>query len=152
MHAGRPSEAELISVIRQGDDRQTNSLLLNIYGFFEIREHYSVDYHDPSIVLRFETFLAGNDYVGESAANDEDEIEKNYAHALNYWDMHLKTGKTHFYTDYAGETADEPNILDSIVKMENDLEQLLADNQEHHIDFNFYSFIPYEPEHASDQI
>ena len=144
-----PSKAQLVSVIDQGDDRQTNSLLLNVFGFFEIRETYSVDYHDPSMVLRFETSSAGNGYVGELASNCEDEIERHYAYALYYWYRHLKTGKTNYYTDYSGETEDEPNILESITKMEKKFEELLAEMQENYRNFNFYSFIPYEPEYAS---
>jgi hypothetical protein len=60
-----PLKDQLRSVIMVGDDIYHNSLVLNVYAKFELRSWHSFDKHrnDPSIVLRHQTFAAGNDYV-----------------------------------------------------------------------------------------
>lgn len=97
-----PSKKQLISVIEQGDDRVFNSLILNIYGFFELRDFHtlSIGFVDPSIVFRFETFSSGNKYVGSTAAMEESFIDQLYATCLESWLINLETGKTGMYSDY----------------------------------------------------
>lgn len=97
-----PSKEQLISVIKQGDDRYTNSLILNTYGFYELREFrtMNISYEDPTIVLRNETFQAGNEYVGRVASEHSRFIDSLYIDSLYYWSINMESGKTNMYSDY----------------------------------------------------
>lgn len=96
-----PSREQLISVIAQGDDRISNSLILNIYGLFELRDMntLNISFQDPTIILRNETFSANNNYVGVTASNDQRLIEDLYAKSLDSWLAHLQNGVTNMYSD-----------------------------------------------------
>lgn len=96
-----PSKEQLISTIRNGNDAINNSLILNVYGKFELRNFAKVNLsiEDPTIVVRNETFGAGNEYVGEKAANHKSFIDDIYACTLENWLNHLKTGGTNMYSD-----------------------------------------------------
>jgi len=96
-----PSRDQLISVIAQGDDRINNSLILNVHGLFELRDFYTLNlsFKDPTIVLRNETFSAGNGYVGKDAAKDANLIKGLYAVSLYHWLIHLQNGLTNMYSD-----------------------------------------------------
>lgn len=94
-----PAKEQLRSIIRQGDDRIPNSLILNVYGFFELRNFYTMqlDIDDPTLVFRYETFAAGNVYVGEESANDNRYIDDLYTTFLKGWYEHLNGGHTNMY-------------------------------------------------------
>jgi hypothetical protein len=95
------SKEQLRAVIATGDDEQTNSLILNLQGQFELRQRPPFDIHknDPTVVIRHETFSAGNDYVGAEAAQDDDHIDRLFLSSLQGWLIHLKTGKTQDYSN-----------------------------------------------------
>lgn len=97
-----PSFEQLISVIKQGDDRLHNSLILNVFGFFELRnfDTINISIEDPTIVFRHETFSIGNDYVGSNASKDDLLMQNIYSTAIENWLDHLKTGRTNFYADF----------------------------------------------------
>lgn len=94
-----PSLRQLISAIGYGDDRFYNSLVLNIYGFFELRDHTICmpKIIDPTIAVRYETFGVGNEYVGSSPALSEAFTDEVYESMISKWRLHLKTGMTNLY-------------------------------------------------------
>lgn len=94
-----PSLEQLTQVIESGDDRRSNILILNVLGKFELRDMRSMDYRDPTIILRYESFIAGNGYIGSEAAKDENFIHSLYSTALEEWRDHLKTGRVNHYRD-----------------------------------------------------
>ncbi|MES2566219.1 MAG: hypothetical protein V4565_05100 [Bacteroidota bacterium] len=91
-----PSKEQLVSTIRQGDDRIINSLILNVYGFFELRDFHTmqIQIDDPTLVFRYETFSPYNDYVGMDASNDSRHINNLYTTFLKGWHEHLNGGHT----------------------------------------------------------
>lgn len=96
-----PSKEQLRAVIAAGDDEQTNSLILNLEGQFELRQRPAFDIHinDPTVVVRHETFAAGNDYVGLEAAQDDDHINGLFLSSLEGWLSHLITGQMQEYSN-----------------------------------------------------
>jgi hypothetical protein len=104
-----PSKEQLRAVIAAGDDEQTNSLILNLQGRFELRQRPPFDIHknDPTVVLRHEIFAAGNDYVGLEAAQDDDHIDRLFLSSLEGWLNHLTTGKTQEYSNLPSSTSYE---------------------------------------------
>ena len=114
-----PSVEQLREVIAGGDDSQHNSLILNVYGDFELRPRppYDISLNDPTVIVRNETYSAGNGYVGTEAAQDEKHIEQEYAAALAIWLRHLKTGVTRVYCD-AMATKPVNDILSEIYQLE----------------------------------
>ncbi len=96
-----PSLEQLTSVISQGDDRQSNSLILNCHGFFELRHRSTINlmYCDPTIITRHETYDSENGYVGPEAAKDTNYVEGIYRDSLEHWLIHLECGRTNMYCD-----------------------------------------------------
>ncbi|MNT01434.1 hypothetical protein D3C72_1359000 [compost metagenome] len=87
-------------MLRQGDDRNSNSLILNVYGFFELRARECINIiSDPTIIFRNETFQAGNGYVGVESSNDKRFVDAMYLEAIIHWKKHLETGITGLYSD-----------------------------------------------------
>lgn len=113
-----PSKDQLQSVIRQGDDNVTNSLILNVYGFFELRDYHTMEINtdDPTMVFRYETFGAENNYVGEESADDERYINDLYTTFLEGWLSHLKNGMTNRYFATESKRSEE-TILAEIDSM-----------------------------------
>jgi hypothetical protein len=102
-----PTKEQLKSVLANGDDSFHNQLILNVYGEFELRQNGSFS-NDPSKVVRFETFCAGNGYVGQEMANNDSFLNDNFLSALDYWITHLKTGNSQAYCDlYRSDTLDQ---------------------------------------------
>jgi hypothetical protein len=114
-----PSREQLVSTIRHGDDNVSNALILNIFGYFELRNRETVNasIEDPTIVVRSETFGAGNGYVGEEAAVDDKHIDMYYAEYLRVWAHHLENGMTNIFTSFE---VDQPThaTLDLIKQLE----------------------------------
>ena len=96
-----PSLEQLQNVIANGDDSRNNSLILNVYGNFELRPAPPYDFtvNDPTVIFRNETYIQGNRYVGAEAARDERHINGEYATSLDSWIDHLKTGDIKDYSD-----------------------------------------------------
>lgn len=91
-----PQLSQLLDTLRAGDDSHDNILLLMPSGLFKLYagsgggavQH--IDY-----VTRWETFCAGNGYVGEDAANDHEFYESRVMPwALEAWEKYEKTGRT----------------------------------------------------------
>lgn len=97
-----PDVEQLVEVIRQGDDSFINTVVLKTNGFFELRQDAPHDLNaDPEVVTRFESFMAGNGYVGEGAANDESFIKNTYRALMEDWLIHLRNGRVGMHTDEA---------------------------------------------------
>ncbi len=141
-----PSREQLVSVLKQGDDRGANSLLLNVFGFFELRDGYSFDIDDPSVIVRFETFAAENDYVGESASKDNSHVDTHYGLALQYWLVHLETGVTNFRSVDEDIRLSQADVVKKLEQMEKEFDARMIRYNDDQIDFSFYSFVPYDPE------
>lgn len=95
-----PTKEDLIEVIKNGDDSLDNVLVLNLDGSFELINGcggYAVEAEkEEDYVVHYETFDAGNDYVGENASKDNEHIDRLYSWALRYWDKYEKTGEYPF--------------------------------------------------------
>lgn len=96
-----PSRDQLIQVIANGDDSVNNVLILNVYGQFELRQSppFNQLLNDPSIIVRHESFVAGNRYVGPKASKDERYIEELFIDSLEHWKNHLRDGGNQDYSD-----------------------------------------------------
>ena len=113
-----PSIDQLRDVIANGDDSKHNSLILNVYGNFELRSlpSYDISKNDPTVIVRHETYSAGNGYVGVESSKDDNHINQEYAASLELWASHLKTGGTQMYCDSTA-TRELTDILEEIQQM-----------------------------------
>jgi len=113
-----PSIDQLRAELAGGDDSKNNSLILNLNGVFELRQRPPFDIHrnDPTVILRHETFAAGNEYVGPDAAQDDQLVGEVYRGSLTGWLNHLKSGQTQDYIGFLAGTDYEP-ILGEIKKL-----------------------------------
>jgi hypothetical protein len=96
-----PPIDHLMEVIAAGDDSYMNILVLNVEGTFELRQcpPFDISRNDPSIVVRHETFVAGNGYVGPEATQLKQLIDDFYDSSLEAWIEHLRTGETQEFSD-----------------------------------------------------
>jgi hypothetical protein len=96
-----PNKEQLRAVIASGDDEHANSLILRLDGNFELRQRppFDINKNDPTVVLRYETFAPGNDYIGLEASRDESHINNLFRSSLEAWLIHLRTGETRAYSD-----------------------------------------------------
>lgn len=91
----KPQLSQLLDTLRVGDDSHDNILLLMPSGRFELYAGAGGGaVQHIRYVTRWETFAAGNGYVGEDAANDHKFYEKHVMPwALEAWEKHKKTGQ-----------------------------------------------------------
>lgn len=63
-----PKIEVLKDVIRDGNDKHINVLIIDVNGDFTLKQAPPFDFtiKDPIVCVRHEVFAAGNDYVGES--------------------------------------------------------------------------------------
>ena len=115
-----PTIEQLRRTIEFGDDSQDNSLILNVFGGFELRNASKFDFshNDPTIIFRNETYSACNNYVGAKAALDDSHINNIYRTSLVYWLKHLQEGGTKFYS-----LSEENESLDSVLEELEEIEK-----------------------------
>ncbi|MFC5560225.1 hypothetical protein ACFPN4_14240 [Ureibacillus thermophilus] len=93
-----PDINQLKQVISSGDDRHNNRLILDLNGNFQLyhydNEEDAEKFEKLIYVTRWETFDAGNDYVGIEASNDEKYLSSIMEWANQCWDEYQKTGRT----------------------------------------------------------
>jgi len=96
-----PTLAQLKSIIASGDDSTDNCLILNAQGNFELRQSppFNQLINDPSIVVRHESFVCGNGYVGPEAAAHDTLMHDLFVSSLEHWKNHLKYHTTQEYSD-----------------------------------------------------
>lgn len=87
-----PSVEELRSLLRQGDDSAGHHVLwVKRTGDVELsripKDNSPVGFEkaQPEMQMRFETFLAGNEYVGPEAADDEEWVRELFDSLLKEW-------------------------------------------------------------------
>lgn len=95
-----PTLEQQKSIIASGDDSTNNCLILNVHGDFELRQAppFNQLINDPSIVVRHETFVRGNGYVGPEAAAHDKLMHDLFVSSLKYWKDHLIYHTTHAYS------------------------------------------------------
>lgn len=88
---------QLINTIKNGDDSITNRLILRVDGIFALVPYDSSEdadaFLDLDYVARWETFDAGNGYVGDNAAEDLELINEIYSDAKKAWSIFKSTGR-----------------------------------------------------------
>jgi len=93
-----------------GDDSVNNVLILKVNGQFELRQGppFNQLLNDPSVIVRHESFNAGNKYIGSEANADDKYIDDLFIDSLEYWKDHLKDGGNQNYSDtYASMSHEE---------------------------------------------
>lgn len=100
---------QLEQVLEAGSDQYHNSLVIDYEGYVKLVPLMG---KSPASLkeypVRFETFNAGNGYVGQKV--EDSFLEMTYIALLEAWAMHIETGRS-FYRDYAsGEHSEEELI------------------------------------------
>lgn len=98
-----PNYNQMIQAISCGNDSYNNTLILNIFGDFELRRDLNggIVGNDPSIVARHDPFLAGNGYVGLKALQGRrDWLEDLYRTSLKYWKDHFVSHRTQEHVNH----------------------------------------------------
>jgi hypothetical protein len=87
-----PSVEELRALIRQGDDSAGHHVLwvkrtgeVELSSIPKDRTPVGFEKAQPDMQLRYETFLAGNEYVGPVAAADEEWVRELFDTLLKEW-------------------------------------------------------------------
>lgn len=103
------TKEQLRNVLLQGDDSVKNSLVIDKEGYIQLVPFERAK--DAGYPVRFETFHAGNGYVGSEY--DSNELENLYLTLLEGWVEHLTSGDT-VYRDYSTGRSEEElfNIID----------------------------------------
>lgn len=94
---------ELKKILKEGDDRVRNTLVINENGYFKLVQEDGNLYP-----VRFESFDPGNQYVGASV--EQDEIDEYFGYALSGWLIYLKHGETVFVDYRMDSMSDEEKI------------------------------------------
>lgn len=118
-YPAEPRLEQLQAVIAAGDDRTNNVLILNVNGLFELRQSppFNQLLVDPSIIVRHESYCAGNDYVGPMAAKEDDFLYDEFVTSLEIWKEHLVNHQTQHYADMH-TMASEPEIRRELEEIE----------------------------------
>lgn len=89
-----------------GDDNRHNQLVIDFDGYVHLIPHGETN---ETYAVRYETFIAGNGYVGE--AWEGRSLEDLYESLLQGWYTHLTKDET-VYIDYSNGTNAEKSIED----------------------------------------
>jgi hypothetical protein len=86
-----PTSAQLRELVRQCDDAAGHHILwVSKSGDVEIsriaRDQVGFEDTHADLQLRFETFVAGNEYVGPDAASDDDWISELFENLKGEWE------------------------------------------------------------------
>lgn len=103
--------AEILTKIRNADDRQDNSLVIDENGFIQIIQDYKENVF--LFPVRNSQWDAGNNYVGRHANLDEKYINDVYMYCLNAWLSYLDTGKIQYLNEF-DINYDEESLIKSI--------------------------------------
>ncbi|WP_338627278.1 hypothetical protein QJR52_02775 [Clostridium baratii] len=87
---------ELVELIKNGDDSYDNQIRVTKDGMVFLSRIVGAE-NISGLKFRFETFDAGNGYVGPDAAKDEEYIDDLYRALIESWKLN-RTG----YIDYWG--------------------------------------------------
>ena len=110
-----PTRNQLKETIAGGNDNHHNSLVIDINGMFKLIPLIDKSPSElQSYPVRFETFQAGNGYVGYLASMDETFIEQTYKALLEDWWLHLDTGR-YLYSHYSSEEYTQSQLMNNIL-------------------------------------
>ena len=89
------------SAIAGGDDSKLNILVVSVSGNVRLVEvdGPSDPQNDPTIAVRAETSMPGNDYVGEQASKNTRFVDDSYRGLMQLWIEHLRTGELNLFDD-----------------------------------------------------
>ncbi|MGE8057045.1 hypothetical protein ACQKOD_24660 [Bacillus mycoides] len=109
-----PSKDEVKQVLLSGDDNYNNALVINYDGYVQL---IKVQGFVPAVMreyaVRYETFIAGNGYVG--GQGELNHLEETYLALLEGWLSHLSGGKA-IHQDYvSGE-----NSINELIELINE--------------------------------
>lgn len=104
------TKEQLKNVLKNGDDSKHNSLVIDFDGFLHLLPfEQAVKF---PYAVRFETFQAGNGYVGENS--NLYHLENTYLALLQGWADHLGS-HNQIYRDYT-DTRSEDEVIEEIMK------------------------------------
>jgi hypothetical protein len=109
------TEEDLKRVLIAGNDHYNNSLVIDFDGYLHL-----IPFNREKVgpyVVRFETFLAGNGYVGSQSSLNH--INDTYLNLLEGWLEHL-VGHDKVYRDYPSDQTKE-ELIEEIKKALNNL-------------------------------
>ena len=110
-----PNRKQLQDTLMRGNDRYLNTLVIDNNGIFRlIRSGDKSSAQLQEFPVRYETFLAGNGYVGYKASKDEFFIERTYKTLLEGWWLHTNTGR-YIYQDFSSGGYAENKLIDNIL-------------------------------------
>lgn len=97
-----PTLVQLKAAIAQGNDVTDNVLILNLDGSFELIPGSGVEATDNlNYVARWETFIKGNDFVGQEASEDQNFILPIFEWAESAWKEYKQTNRTRMMSPYS---------------------------------------------------
>ncbi|MBQ4522046.1 MAG: protein kinase [Lachnospiraceae bacterium] len=102
------SMEELEKELRNGDDSKHNRLVIDADGYIRLIEEGRYPHLYP---VRFEEYVAYNDYVGKYA--DLSDLSDEYTMCLQGWLLYLKTNRA-VYMDYVHNNVDNEKLLEEI--------------------------------------
>lgn len=108
---------EISNVLRSGNDNHSNSLVIDYQGNPKLvplidRTPLSLKEYP----VRFETFQAGNGYVGPH--EDLTHLDTTYLALLEAWELHIITGRS-IYRDYVSGELSEDELKTNIMEIVN---------------------------------
>lgn len=105
-------------VIRSGNDDVYNSLIIDFEGIPGLVQLDDINDGRGNYAVRFETFCAGNGYVGRDTSGNH--INDTYIGLLEGWCTHLKCGKS-IYFDFVDGAQSESELLGEIEELTDNL-------------------------------
>jgi len=107
-----PSIEQLRDVLVNGDDTTSNTLIIDFNGHFNLVPRRSQEpLRVKNYAVKYETFQAGNGYVGSSS--NLLHLEQTYQSVLEHWLLHLESGKQ-LYADYAENKQSVEQLIEAI--------------------------------------
>jgi|GEM_PF-1142559 len=111
------TKAELKEVIAADNDDYHNSLVLTLNGHFELWTPQDARKLLSPVAVRYESFVAGNEYVGKQAALDNGFINQTYLAMLEGWVTHLMNFELDIYQDYSAGKKTESQLWAEVDKI-----------------------------------
>lgn len=110
---GKPThlftKEEIKEIMTNADDRVNNTLVIDENGFAQIvQKHYESSFYP----LRYETWNAGNVYVGKYSRLTD--LDDSYIYSLDKWLEYLSTNKKATYQDYVSNSKPAKELIKEI--------------------------------------
>lgn len=106
------TKEQVAEVLIKGNDNYHNSLVVDYHGYPQlIRLVKRTPVTITEYPVRFETFNAGNEYVGHGGRLTH--LDRTYMALLETWYLHLNTGQQH-YCDFVSGDKTEDELVQEI--------------------------------------